>query len=326
MTKRPRKNPIINNKFLEALHFLSLVTKDQGSPSETHITLANHQATVFNGIIAAGTPIDEELFACPHNTSLINALSKCGQNYSITQFDQNRLQIKSDKFKAFIPCLDIKLLQNTIPDAPITPINDDFKIAIESVGILANENAQNVVAASILMNGQSAIASDRTIMFEYWHGINLPIIVLPKSIVAPLTKTTKKLHSFGMSNNSCTFHFEDGSYIKTQLFAEQWPNVSRILDIEAKPFPFPADFWTALDAVTPFSSDGILYSRDGTLCSGAAEGNGATFECAGLPGGLTLSAKHMKLLQPWATTIDWFHANGIAAFGSKMRGIVARRS
>jgi hypothetical protein len=324
---RPRKQAVASNPLLEALRFLSLVTKDIGSANETHVILANGQAQAFNGVIAASHPIQEQLFACPHNTTLINALSKCSANYSITQFDHSKLQIKSDKFKAFVPCLDVTLLQNTIPDQPIAEINDTFKIAIDSVGTLVNENAQNVVTASILMNGQSVIATDRTVMFEYWHGINLPNnIALPKAIIAPLTKTTKKLSKFGFSLSSATFYFEDESWIKTQLYAEKWPDVSSILDKPSNPLPIPKELWTAIEAVAPFSADGLLSTRDGCLFSGPTDNAGASFECSGLPNGLTFSVKQMTLIKPWATAIDFFSQGVIMAFGNRIRGVIAGRT
>lgn len=324
---RPRKKEATApNALLEALKFLALVTKDQGSLNETHIILANHFATAFNGVIAAGISIQEDIFACPQNSLMVKALSKCGQNIAITQINDS-LSIKSEKFKAIIPCLEINLLQTAIPDPLIAAINDDFKTGLEIVGILANENAQSVVAASILMNGQSLIATDRNVIFEYWHGIDLPPgFALPKALVAPLTKARKKLTGFGNSATSVTFYFEDNSWIKSQLYNEHWPDMTPIWGRQSNPLPVPAGLWEALEAVAPFSGDGLIYSRDGGLASDSNSNAGAFYEAASIPPGLCLSARQLGLLKGLAREIDFFvEGPSIMFYGDRIRGLIAGR-
>lgn len=326
MSKQPRKKDTPSNALLEALKFLSIVTKEVGSSNETHIILANKTASAFNGVLSAGVAIQEELFACPHNHLIIKALSKSRDNISITQLDSKNLSIKSNKFKAIIPCLDITLLQTTIPDQPIAEINDSFKEGLSIVGILANENAQSVVAASILMNCNTLIATDRLVIIEYWHGIDLPSgLALPKALVTALGKCQKKLVKFGFSKHSATFWFEDNSWIKTQLYNEPWPNISSILDRPANPLPISPDLWAALDAVADFSPDGLVHTRDRLLCSHADLNAGASYEATGLPPGLTLSAKQLSFIRPWVKRIDWNAGNVILAYGNNCRAAIAGR-
>ena len=126
--------------------------------------------------------------------------------------------IKSNKFKVIVPCLNPYLLQGTQPNQPIVAIDDKLKIAIEAVSCLTTDNAQQVMFTSILLNGGSVIATDSKIIFEYWHGLNLPTnIVIPKKFVEALSKIKKKLKAFGNSQSSITLYFEDDSWIKTQL-------------------------------------------------------------------------------------------------------------
>jgi hypothetical protein len=326
MSKQPRKKDIPSNALLEALKFLSVVTKEVGLSNETHIILANKTASAFNGVLSAGVAIKEELFTCPHNYLMQKALSKCTANFSITQSNQSQLSIKSDKFKAIIPCLDVTLLQTSIPDQPIAEINDSFKEGLSIVGILANENAQSVVAASILMNGNTLIATDRLVIIEYWHGIDLPPgLALPKALIAALGKCQKKLTKFGFSKHSVTFWFEDNSWIKTQLYPSEWPNVSSILDRQSNPLPISPDLWAALDAVADFSPDGLVHTRDRLLCSHADLNAGASYEAAGLPLGLTLSAKQLSFIRPWVKRIDWNAGNVILAYGDNCRAAIAGR-
>ncbi len=328
---RTKSKPIASSALLDALRFVGSILKAEGNPNETHVLLKDGLATAFNSVLAAGCKILEELCAAPNSKLLIEALSKCGENLSITQIDQNKLSIKSDKFKAIIPCINPELLTVAIPDVSITSIDDKFKTAIEAVGVLANENANSVVAASILMNGQSVIATNRTVIFEAWHGINLPPgLALPKAIIQPLNNL-KKLSKFGFSKSSATFYFEDESWIRTQFYAEPWPNLKNILDGECNPFVLPIDFWKALEAVLPFSPDGLVHFENNLMQSHSNKEAGASYEVAGLPKGPIFNAKQLLLIKPYAEKVDFF-AQGqnkmtmLKFFGNQIRGAIAGRS
>lgn len=321
--------PITSTGFIDGLKFLSFVTKDVGAPMETHVILNQKTAVASNGVLSAGVLIEEDIFACPHNGLLIEALSKCGQHLSITQLDNNRLSIKSDKFKAVVPCLDPNILIAPEPDMPMGDLDDRFKEALEAVGMLATDTAQQVALASILIQSRSVMATNGKMLFEYWHDIDMPSgLALPKAIIAPLTKIKKKLVKFGFSHSSMTFFFEDKSWIKTQFFVETWPDVSHILNVKSNAFPVPNDFFKALDAVAPFSSDGFVYLDKDLLRSHEADGAGATYELAGLPKSPSYSAKLLSMIKPYAEKID-FIAPGphegthcLMFFGKVIRGVI----
>lgn len=333
MSRAPRSKPTANkSSLLTALEFCSCVSEKLGAPYETHIGLRNNWAIAFNGIVAAGSPIAEDIVCYPHNLMLIEALSKCDENFSLTQLDNGRLSVKSGKFKAVVPCLDPELMQNAFPDPNIAPITNAFKTAVEAVGVLASENAQHVLAASVLMHGPSVVSTNRVMIMEYWHGLDLPPgVPLPKQFVAALAKQKKNLIGFGFSNNSATFHFEDGCWIKTQLYADSWPDVGRILNREANLWSIDAGFYKALDAIAPFSEDGNVYSDLNLLMSHADSSIGATHECAGIPKGFVYPIKQLKIIQPHIEKVDWM-AGGIhdssyclVFQGGNMRGVISGR-
>ena len=217
------------------------------------------------------------------------------------------------------------------PDAPIADIDDNLKSALEIVGILANENSQDIVGASLLFNGRSVVASDRTIIFECWHGIDLPTgLSLPKAIIGPLNKAGKKLTKLGWSESSVTFYYEDESWIKTQLFAHKWPDITGLLDRPSNPLPFPRDFWEGVAAVAPFSPDGLCHFGQGHMQSHGITNVGASYEVEGLPKGPVFAIRQLNLIKPHAATVDWFAAglNGTYCvfFGDGIRGAIAGRS
>ena len=329
---RPKKRttetpPVKSNSFIDALKFISAVTKETGQPNETHVHLQNGWVTAFNGVLAAGQKIQEDLFCAPNNQLMIEALSKCGEHLSITQLDNNRLSIKSEKFKAIVPCVDPIILQVPIPDAPLGEVTDKLKTAIEAVGVLADDKAAQVYRASVLMRSGSVVATTGTILFEFWHGIDLPTIAIPKSFVQSLSKLSKRLTKFGFSQSSITFYFEDESWLRTQLYADQWPNIEEILSHKSNPWTLPQDFYKGLDAVAPFSIDETVYFKKDLMCSHSTEKEGATYEVTGLPGGLVYSIKQLYLIKQYVKTIDFFVEGKFTYFfGDAIRGVIAGRS
>lgn len=333
MARKPRKpsEKVAPSKLSEALQFLTLITKPEGSPSETHILLVNNWAVGNNDIIAAGQQIDSDIYACPHANTLAEALLKCGQQFSIALIDQHRLALQSEKFRAIVPCLDPTLLHIGNIDPPIAPINDDFKKALEAVNVFSVENGQEVYLLSILMNGQSVFSTNGVMLLEYWHGIDLPPnIAIPNSFARALCKTPKKLAKFGFSHNSVTFYFEDESWLKTQLFAKEWPPLTDILNTPARLQPLPTGFFDALTAVAPFTADSYVHFDQDCLRSHASADVGASYSIAGIPKGPIFNAKWLKLCQPFMEQVDFQCEGNLRKMmlfqGGNVRGAIAGKS
>lgn len=328
---KPRSKPVTqSSSLLNAISFVGSVIKDKGAAFETHVCLRNQWAVGTNGVLSAGHKIEEQLEAYPQNTLFQAALEKCSEMLSITLLETNRLSVKSGSFKALVPCVDGELMHIIEPDPPVAVIDDRFKKALETVGVLAAENAQSVVTASILMNGFSLIATDRKFIMEAWHGIDLPPgLTLPKAFVGPLTKAKKPLTGFGFSDASATFYFEDGSWLKTQTYADVYPDLNTLLNKEANLWSIPDKFFEAVVALEPFSEDGNIYFDNGYLRSHASETIGASFEMAGTPKGVVYPARYLKMLNGLANKIDFITPHGNAYClkfqGDNARGVIAGR-
>lgn len=322
--KRPTKQ---TSQLLQSLNVLSSILKDDGSILEMHVLLKDKWAIAQNGIIGIGTPIAEDLIAAPNGWLLREALAKCGEAFSLTQLPSS-LSLKAGKFKAQIPCIPHEDLQSSFPDPVIAPMSDTFKTSLEAVAPLALDE-QSVVTASVLINGGTITATDRKVIIQHWHGIDLPPeLALPKSLIKPLLNNPKKLTGFGFGKSSCTFHYEDNSWLKTQHFAEKWPNISHILDKKTNAHSLPDDFYTAVEALAPFSEDGFIYC-DSNLMKSHESAQDASYEVYGLPAGPVLNIKQLKMLKPFIRTIDFLvpHGNHKMAiwYGDNVRGAIAGR-
>lgn len=316
-----------SSAFLDALRFVSVASHNEGAPYQMFTTLTDKWAIAFDGVIAAGHPIEEDIHAAPHNLKLVAALARCGNTLAVTQLDAGRLSIRSDKFRALIPCIDPTLLAPALPDPPCAVIDDRLRAGLEAVGILVSETSQHVVTASVLLQSGSVVATDRQVMFQHWHGIDLPPgLALPKQLITALSKNAGKLTQFGYSSTSATFYFENNAWIRTQLFPDPWPDVLGMLDTHSNAWPIPPDFFTALDAVAPFSDDGNVYLFQNSLRSHAAEGVGATYDVDGLPAGPIFNAKRLAIIRQYAKKIDFTGVQHISHFfGDNIRGAIVQR-
>lgn len=329
LLRKPSKQTI-NHELLTSVQQLCTILKDEGQPWETNIIMSNGWAIAHNNVIGIGEKIKEDINCCPHAFTLRDALSKCGQSINITQLD-TKLSIKSDKFRALVKCIPRENMTLREPDAPVVPIDDRLKASVVAVSKFT-EDETRIDVASILLHNGSVVAGDRHVYLEHWHGIDLPPnLALPKAVIQPLIKNTKKLTQFGYSNNSVTFWYEDGSWLKTQLFVEKWPDVQRIFNRPSNPLPLPEGFFAALRTVEPFSESACVYFDTNALRSHPPEFDaGATYEVYGLPKGPIMNIKQLRMMEPFIKTIDFFVQNGnhkmTLFFGDNCRGVIAGRT
>lgn len=323
MAPRKPKPTTTPNALLEALKFASLVCKDKGSVYEAHVCVADNWISAYNGVLSIGCRHDSAINACPQFKLITEALQRCGQSIAITQLDNDRLSIRSDKFRAIVPCISNGILGVQSPDQRIVDIDDRLKDAMVMAGEIIDENGTQIYNHSTLFNGKSIISSmGGSFILEYWHGIDLPpFLAIPKSFSTILGKISKKLKSFGFSQSSITLYFEDDSWIKSQLYSEAWPKVDHILNVQVNFQPIPSGFWEALAAVSPFSEGNVYFFAD-KLRSHAAEGVGADYDCPGLPSGPIFPARQLAFLKDWA--VRWHVTDQrLLVQGATARAIVA---
>ncbi len=264
--KKPPKSKLI--QALEFLRLMGRVIDDRG----TYGMFESHTAIAFNGIVAAGTTIEEELNCCPQLSLLQEALEQSGARYVITQLSPEKLLVRSEgdqEFQAYIPCLLRTGLPAVIPDALAVPIDDRLIVALRKCVPLLNPLAETVLEMSIQLNAGSCLATNRAVLVEAWHGLDLPSgLLLPKNIVVAIHKSKKHLKGFGCSKETATFYFEDDTWLRTQLFQDRWPVqvTSYLNSSDHNVRKVPPQLFDAANKVAPFSS-GHVFIKDGLISS-----------------------------------------------------------
>jgi hypothetical protein len=326
MARKPKPKVEEASELMQALSFLSHLVRKDGEVYEQHCQIFENQAVMFNGYLGAGYQISEDWNAAPDCQTLLNALSKCGESFSITLVDSGRLSVKAGKFRAMVPCVPLDVLPTVRPDPPQGALSEPFRQAIAAVLPVLKDDGESDVTTSVLIGDGSVTATDRALMIEVWHGISMPPgLVLPKPFCTLLTKIKTPLSSFGFSSNSFTVWFEDRSWLRTQLRPFAYPNVAHIWNQSFNPWPLPSGFWDAIDAVEPFSDDGWIRFGNEQMQSHADSAKGAKYEIVGIPSGVTYSARLLKIAKPFAKTFDLVGKNGVSFFaGDNVRGILCQ--
>ena len=322
---RPKKETP-NDRLINALKFIAMAQKAKGSDLECFFRANGNQITASNGILTAGHIIEEELEAQPHTMKMIAALSNCGKNLSITQLEQNRIAIRSGKYSAQIPCC-VQELDNYYPDPNEIQITDILRTGFELIGQLAQDVAQSVMTSSILLQSGSMVSTNGGTALEYWHGINLPTLVIPKSFASAVCRTKKKLSGLGFSNKSVTVWFEDGSWLKTQLFADSWQDVSGIFDApeDIVIIDLPKKFYPAVHAVQDFAEEGKekgnVYISDKGIGSHVDKEAGAFYAIPKL-GNICVPIRQLKNIERCCNQIGFYDKTKLYFFGDNLRGVM----
>lgn len=312
---------------LRALKFISIAQKKAGTALQQFCNLSYYWAAASNETLTVATRIEEDLTACPHTLSLIDALSKCSGDLAITQLSPQTLAVNSGVFKGLVNCASFDEIQIPAPDPQCAVANDRIKFALGAVACLATDGAPTARNAAVLLQSGSAVATNDHALLEAWHGVDLPPnLLIPKLSAVAIAKCDKTLTGFGFSPSSATFWFEDGSFIKTQLYNEQYPHYQAVIDVpELKPVALPAAFFKGVKAIESFSEDSIVYFHEGILKSNKRMENASTYKIEGLPQGFAFNAKYLIMLESTMKTVAFQDAaNGHKAFffGDNIRGVL----
>ncbi|AMW36144.1 DNA polymerase III beta subunit [Xanthomonas phage XAJ2] len=316
------------DKLIAALKFIAPAQKKAGLHYQTHCVFYGGNVIAFDGLLTIGHPIEEDIHCCPESLKLLESLNKCGQELNITQLDSGRLSIKSGRFKAIVNCHPFNEMPYVGPDQLCAVIDDRIKEAFSAIGQIISESADRIVCACICLRANTAVATNGFVLAEYWHGIDLPDnLLIPKLAVKAICAATKKLVGFGFSTHSATFFFEDGSYIKTQLFDEGYPRVENFFIKPTLPVALPEDFFKGIDALDGFDEDNVVYFSERGMSTARDGSKGATYEIEGLPNETAFSIDFLKLVQKEFLNVDFQTKEQRAYFfGKNSRGVIMGRS
>jgi len=318
---------------IAAIKFISVAQAKNGTVNETFCHIAHNWAAASNGVLTVATKIEEDLTACPQTSTFLDALNRVETDLQITQISQGFLSVASGDFRGVVPCAPFEQVPITPPDDPVAVIDDRLKQAFEAVLKVPNDTSPRPEYAGVLLQGGSVVATNGAVIFEYWHGIDLPPnLLLPKIALQAVLKAGKKLERLGFSPSSVTFWFEDGSFIKTQTFAAQFPAYKSVIECNyGDMWPVPETFFKAVEAVASFSENGHVYFKNGQVVSNLNDDAPSFYRIEGLPEGIGFNGKYLAMIEGRASRLlfqedDATGRNEIPRLffvGENLRGVIA---
>jgi DNA polymerase III sliding clamp (beta) subunit (PCNA family) len=311
---------------LKELKFVQgAVAKKDFVPAMTHFRIEKGTVRSFNGNLAICSPIALDLECTPKAETLVRAISNCEENVVLSLTEKGRLKVQSGSFRAFIETIDGDT-PHLEPSGKIVQINgaslvDSFK----KISAFVGNDASRPWTNGILLRGQSAFATNNVCVIEHWLGIDIPFVVnIPGTAVKEIIRVDEPPIHLQLDDNSVTFHYTDGRWIRTQLYVTEWPDISRVLDQPFNTSPVDPRLYHALDSLSMFSDELTrVHLKDGLLRTHLDDETGASYEVDGL--GITglYQIKMLRLLEGVAEHADFTrYPDPVLFFGKNLRGAI----
>jgi len=312
---------------LKALKFVQgAVAAKDFVPELMHFRIENGTIRGYNGMLGLCCPIDLDLDVSPKAAPFIKAIQTCkDETVQLHVTPAGRLSIKSGKFKAFIECSPTEF-PDVAPEGTEIALNGSMLAVLKTLAPFIAEDASKPWARGILFKGQSAFATNNICLIEHWMASPFPIDVnIPRSAVLELVRIAEEPIRIQVTENRVTFHYPENRWLSTQTYSAEWPDLSRVLEIESQQVPMPTELWAAVENLAPFVDDlGRIYFKNGSACTSLVEGDGAAIEVPGLPvAGGCFNFKQLLLLGKNIKTIDFTTYPRPCLFhGDNLRGAI----
>lgn len=301
------------------------VAKKDFLPALTHFVIENGTVRGYNGTVALCSKIPFDITCKPKGETLVRAISNCSDTVQLSMTAAGRLRVQSGGFRALIDCVEGET-PHVLPTGEHVQVNGEALLAgLKQVSDFIGEDASRPWCNGVLLRGPSMFATNNITLVEYWAGATLPIEVnLPRAAVRELLRIDEPPESAQCDENSVTFHFPGGRWLRTQLLPGGWPDLSKVLDNPSNPAPIHVGLFEGLRVVKPFADKlNRVFLRDGGLHTHEAEGEGASFNVEGLDTLGIYNLLMLELLEGHATTADFTtYPKPCLFFGDKLRGAI----
>ena len=300
------------------------VSKKDFLPVLTHFCIKNGRITGYNGALALSSPISVDLDCTPSATAFVKAVQACSTTIQMHLETNGKLCIKSGPFKARIECYT-EAFPNIAPEGEPLTLSGNLVGMLKVLFPFISDDASRPWSRGILLRGNSAFATNNIVLVEHWANAAFPVeLNIPRNAIAELIRIGKEPTHLQLAENSATFHYETGAWLKTQTLVTEWPDVSAMLNSEKAPVSYPAELWAALNTVKPFvNGAGEVYFRQGGLATEDTDASGADVEINGFNGFGCFNVEQLLLLEKVAEKITFEpYPKPCPFFGKMLRGVI----
>jgi DNA polymerase III sliding clamp (beta) subunit (PCNA family) len=311
---------------LDDLKFVQgAVAKKDFVPSLTHFVIENGLVRGFNGVLALCSSLPLDITCKPKAEPLIRAIGNCTDSVQLSLTPGGKLSIRSGKFKALVECVDGDT-PHCMPEGDRIEVNGEALLrGLKAMAPFIGNDASRPWSNGVLLKGFSAFATNNVTLVEYWLGTEFPRVVnLPRAAVKEMLRIGEAPTHAQLAENSITFHYPNNRWLRTQLYATDWPNLEAVLSQASKQEPMPEGFFDGLATIKPFVDKiGSVYFLGGSICTHANDADGTTFDVPGLQDSGLFQIDMLQKLDGVATSIDWTAYPKPCMFvGENLRGAI----
>lgn len=314
---------------LKELKFvMGAVSKKDMIPAMKHFAIEGGKVRAYNGTLALCSPIPFNIDCYPKADMLYKAIANCDETVTLALTPAGKLSVRSGSFRALINCVE-KSEVHLEPEGTLTECDGEallraFKLLEPFVG----DDASRPWANGVLLRGQSAFATCNVVLVEYWLGINLPrTLNVPAAAIREVIRIGEPPARLQIAENSISFLYSDGRWIRTQLFSTEWPDLAKVLDRAHSAGPIDDRIFDALAKLKPFTdkSDRVLF-RAGVVSTHENEDEGGHVDIDGSTMQGIYSLEMLALLKGVATHADFSaYPKPCLFFGDMVRGAIVGR-
>ena len=247
---------------LNALNFVKgAVAQKDLVPVLTHFHIYEGRIQGFNGRLTIDTPcpdlsgMDITVPAVP----FLRAVGSCSGEPGI-KIDDNKIIVKSGKFTAKLPLADHATFPKTEdPGGEGQELSGGLLSTLRALRPFVSEDASRLWSLGILFRGGMAYATNNVLLIRGPLPFPAENLILPVNAVDELIRIGKDPIKVRIADNSITFEYEDGSWLRSLLISGDWPPVGEIIDkhmLEGNDWrSVPEGLRDAVDKLAPFCPD-----------------------------------------------------------------------
>ncbi len=309
------------------------IAKKDLIPAMKHFCIENGVIRSYNGALGLSSPIAVDIDCKPHAEQLVKAIGNCNPDHPVTvsMTPNGRLSIKNGPYRVLIDCIDEET-PHVYPEGDIVyfdgaAVRRAFEMLLPFIGNDASRQWTN----GVLLHSKSAFATNNVIVCQFWLGTEIPFTVnVPSATIKEFLRIGEDPTHAQLTENSITFHFPDGRWIRSGLYdANNWADavIERVFALPAKPVPLPEGFFDGIKSLKPFTDKlDQLYFRDGAVRTHTESELGASYDMIDFPYEGCYTLPMLEMLDGIIKTIDFsMYPQPCIFYGDNLRGAIIGR-
>jgi DNA polymerase III sliding clamp (beta) subunit (PCNA family) len=170
---------------LKELKFVQgAVAKKDLLPAMTHFRIEGGTVRSYNGTLAISSPIPLDLDCCPKADEMVKAISRCTDEIMMTITPGGKLSVKSGPLRTLVPLIQGETPHVQPAGEPFAFDGEEFLRACKAIEPFIGADASRPFTNGVLLEGQSAFATNNVCLVQYWMSTPFPLRVnVPRAAI-----------------------------------------------------------------------------------------------------------------------------------------------